>query len=46
MALLRAAVSRSQGQVKQTTRATNRLHNLLARTFPELATLAEDITAG
>src|SRR5262245_50852845 len=46
MALLREAVSRLQGQAKQTTRATNRLHNLLARTFPELATLAEDITAG
>jgi len=46
MAPLREAVSRLQGQVKQTTRATNRLHNLTARTFPELATLAEDITAG
>jgi transposase len=46
MALLREAVSRLQGQVKQTTRATNRLHNLTARTFPELATLAKDITAG
>ena len=46
MALLRELVGRLQGQVKQTTRATNRLHNLLARTFPELATLAEDITAG
>jgi transposase len=46
MALLREAVSRLQGQVKQTTRATNRLHNLTARTFPELASLAEDITAG
>ncbi len=46
MALLRELVGRLQGQVKQTTRATNRLHNLLARTFPELATLADDITAG
>jgi transposase len=45
LALLRELVGRLQGQVKQTTRATNRLHNLLARTFPELATLAEDITA-
>jgi transposase len=35
-----------QGQVKQTTRATNRLHNLAARTFPELATLTQDIAAG
>jgi transposase len=46
MALLRELVGRLQGQVKQTTRATNRLHNLLARTFPELETFVEDITAG
>jgi transposase len=46
LALLRELVGRLQGQVKQTTRATNRLHNLLARTFPELATLADDIAAG
>jgi transposase len=46
MTLLREVTGRLQGQVKQTTRATNQLHNLLARTFPELATLAEDITAG
>jgi transposase len=46
MTLLRELAGRLQGQVKQTTRATNRLHNLLARTFPELATLAQDITAG
>jgi len=46
LALLRELVGRLQGQVKQTTRATNRLHNLLARTFPELATLTEDIAAG
>jgi transposase len=45
MALLCELVGRLQGQVKQTTRATNRLHNLLARTFPELATLVQDITA-
>ncbi|HKB35505.1 MAG TPA: transposase, partial [Gemmataceae bacterium] len=45
MALLRELVGRLQGQVKQTTRASNRLHNLLARTFPELDTLVEDITA-
>jgi transposase len=45
MALLCELVGRLQGQVKQTTRATNRLHNLLARTFPELDTLVEDITA-
>src|SRR5262249_19555145 len=36
MALLREVASRLQAQVKQTTRAINRLHNLLARAFPEL----------
>ena len=46
LTLLRELVSRLQGQVKQTTRASNRLHNLLARTFPELALHAQDITAG
>jgi transposase len=46
MTLLREIVGRLQGQVKQTTRVTNQLHNLLARAFPELATLAADITAG
>jgi transposase len=46
MVLLREVAGRLQAQVKQTTRATNRLHNLLARTFPELATLADDIAAG
>lgn len=46
LTLLRELVSRLQGQVKQTTRASNRLHNLLARTFPELALIAKDITAG
>jgi transposase len=46
MALLREIASRLQAQVKQTTQATNRLHNLLARAFPELATLADDFTAG
>ena len=46
MTLLRELAGRLQGQAKQTTRVTNQLHNLLARTFPELATLADDITAG
>jgi transposase len=46
MTLLRELAGRLQGQVKQTTRATNQLHNLLARTFPELAALADDITIG
>ena len=43
--LLREVAGRLQGQVKQTTRAVNRLHNLLARTFPELAQLAGDLSA-
>jgi transposase len=46
MTILRELVGRLQSQVKQTTRATNRLHNLLARTFPELALLTEDVSAG
>jgi transposase len=46
MILLREVAGRLQAQVKQTTQATNRLHNLLARVFPELATLADDIAAG
>jgi transposase len=45
MILLREVAGRLQAQVKQTTQAVNRLHNLLARTFPELATLADDIAA-
>src|SRR5262249_38139662 len=35
-----------QAGVKQTTQAINRLHNLLARAFPELATLTDDISTG
>lgn len=46
MTVLRELAGRLQGQAKQTTRVSNQLHNLLARTFPELATLADDITAG
>jgi transposase len=34
-----------QAKVKQSTQAINRLHNLLARVFPELATLTDDISA-
>ena len=45
LALLREVCSRLQAQVKQTTQATNRLHNLMARVFPELATLADDFSA-
>jgi transposase len=44
--LLHEVAGRLQAQVKQTTRAVNRLHNLLARVFPELATLADDFAAG
>ena len=43
--LLREVAGRLQAQVKQTTQAINRLHNLLARVFPELATLTDDIAA-
>src|SRR5262249_2446976 len=46
MILLREVAGRLEAQVKQTTQATNRLHNLLARVFPELATLTDDIAAG
>ncbi len=46
MDLLREVAGRLQAQVKQTTQAVNRLHNLLARTFPELATLTDDIAVG
>jgi len=45
LALLREVCSRLQAQVKQTTQATNRLHNLMARVFPELATLVDDFSA-
>jgi transposase len=44
MALLREITSRLQAQVKQSTQAINRLHNLMARAFPELATLADDFS--
>jgi transposase len=46
MLLLREVVGRLQAQVRQTTQAINRLHNLLARAFPELASLAPDLAAG
>jgi transposase len=46
MVLLREVAGRLQAKVKQTTQAINRLHNLLARVFPELATLTNDISAG
>jgi transposase len=42
---LREIVHRLQGQVRQSTRLTNQLHNLLARVFPELALHAADLKA-
>jgi transposase len=44
--LLREIAGRLQAQVRQSTRAVNRLHNTLARTFPELAQLTDDISTG
>jgi transposase len=46
MDLLHEVAGRLQAQVKQSTQAINRLHNLLARVFPELATLTKDIATG
>jgi transposase len=46
LVLLREVGGRLQAQVKQTTQAINRLHNLLARVFPELAALTDDLGAG
>jgi len=45
MAVLREVAGRLQAKVKQSTQALNRLHNLLARVFPELATLTDDLSA-
>jgi transposase len=42
--LLQEVAGRLQAKVKQSTQAINRLHNLLARVFPELTTLTEDVT--
>ena len=46
MILLREVAGRLQSKVKQTTQAINRLHNLLARVFLELATPTDDMSAG
>ena len=43
--ILREVAGRLQAKVKQSTQAINRLHNLLARVFPELATLTDDVAA-
>jgi transposase len=44
MTMLREVAGRLQTKVKQSTQALNRLHNLLARAFPELATLTDDLS--
>src|SRR4029077_6787749 len=38
--------SRLESQARQSTRVLNQLHNLLARTFPELALLVKDLGTG
>jgi transposase len=43
---LRQVAGRLQAVVRQRTRLVNQLHQLLARTFPELAVLVKDITTG
>lgn len=45
LVMLREIAGRLQAQVKQTTQAVNRLHNLLARVFPELAALSKNLAA-
>ena len=42
---LREIASRLEAQTRQSTRLANQLHNLLARVFPELATIASDLQA-
>jgi transposase len=44
--LLCQIASRLESQARHNTRVVNQLHNLLARTFPELALLVHDISAG
>ena len=43
---LRQVAGRLQSVVRQRTRLVNQLHQLLARTFPELAVLVQDIGTG
>lgn len=43
--VLREVASRLESQVRQTTRASNALHNLMSRVFPELATLVSSFKA-
>ena len=42
---LAEVAGRLQAQTKQTTQTINRLHNLLARVFPELANVAKNVAA-
>lgn len=44
-AQLREIASRLQAQVRQSTRLTNQLHNLLSRVFPELAATVAELQA-
>jgi len=44
--MLREISQRLQAEVRQSTRLTNQLHNLLARVFPELALVVPDLQAG
>jgi transposase len=43
--VLAEVAGRLQAQIKQATQAVNRLHNLLARVFPELASFANNVAA-
>src|ERR1700738_2303170 len=45
LTMRREVAGRLQAKVKQSTQAINRLHNLLARVFPELANLTDDLSA-
>jgi hypothetical protein len=44
--ILKETAARLEARVKQSTRLVNQLHNLLARVFPELATVAPKLSAG
>ena len=45
MLALQEVTSRLEFQSKESTRSVNRLHGLLARVFPELATITSDLKA-
>jgi transposase len=45
MVMLAEVAGRLQAQTKQATQAVNRLHNLLARVFPELANCVHNVAA-